>query len=258
MDRMLIEAEPLAGLERIRHGFFTREGGVSRGIYASLNCGFGSQDAAADVAENRRRVAERLGARAEMLATPRQHHSADVAVAEAPWPREAMPRADAVVTTQPGLAIGVSTADCVPVLLAHGTAGVIAAAHAGWRGALAGVLEAAVAAMERLGAARGGIVAAVGPAISQTAYEVGEDFERNFLAEDPESEGFFTRPDKAARPHFDLPGYVAARLERTEIARVDTLKICTYAAEDRLFSYRRSVHRREADYGRQISAIVIQ
>lgn len=254
---MRIEAKSLAAIEGITHGFFTREGGVSGGIYASLNCGLGSKDDPAQVAENRRRVAEALGTDEGSLVSPYQLHSAEAVVAEQPWTRADAPRVDAVVTARPGLAIAVSTADCVPVLFADADTTVIGAAHAGWRGALSGVLEAALEAMETLGASRTGIAAAIGPAISQAAYEVGEEFERQFLGEDRANARFFTRPDPASRPRFDLTGYVAARLKSANVAHVEMLEICTYSAEDRFFSYRRACHRGESDYGRQISAILI-
>ena len=253
---MLIEAKSLAEIENLRHGFFTREGGVSDGIYASLNCGLGSSDVTDKVMENRRRVEACLGS-VDHLVTPYQCHSADVVVADGPWTRENMPRADGIVTDRPGLAIGVSTADCVPVLFAEPTAGVVGAAHAGWRGARAGVLEATISAMQELGASRSAITAAIGPAISQAAYEVGEDFERNFIAENAQNDRFFTRKDPASRPHFDLTGYVASRLENAEVGKVEDVKTCTYGQENRLFSYRRATHRAESDYGRQISAILV-
>ncbi len=253
---MLIEAKSLSRLDGIRHGFFSRQGGVSDGIYASLNCGIGSNDVAGKVAENRSRVAERLGS-PDHLVTAYQIHSADVVVAEEPWSHENAPRADAIVTDRPGLAIGVSTADCVPVLFADRNARFVGAAHAGWRGALDGVLEAAISAMQQLGASRSAIVAAIGPAISQAAYEVGEDFERHFVAENAENKRFFIREKATTRPHFDLTGYVASRLRSAGIENVEDLKICTYADENRFFSYRRATHRAENDYGRQISAILV-
>ncbi|HUI95311.1 MAG TPA: polyphenol oxidase family protein, partial [Xanthobacteraceae bacterium] len=181
---MLLQAPSLTALDGVRHAFFTRAGGVSQGIYASLNGGVGSNDDRAHVAENRARMAAALGVAPAALMTPYQIHSADVVVAEAPWDAAARPRADALVTRVPGLAIGVSTADCGPVLLADPTARVIGAAHAGWRGALAGVTDAAIAAMERLGAVRGRIVAAIGPLIRQPSYEVGAELVEKFLAAD--------------------------------------------------------------------------
>lgn len=254
---MRLQSTSLSAHDRIVHGFFTRDGGVSGGIYGTLNCGPGSKDRPEDVAENRRRVAEELGLGAERLVSPYQYHSAEVFVAESTWTREDAPKADALVTREPGLAIGVSTADCVPVLFADADAGVVGAAHAGWRGALSGVLEATLEAMEKLGADRGAIRAAVGPAISQTAYEVGEEFRDNFLQADAANARFFAVPSSGAKPHFDLPGYAAMRLRGAGVAVVDELGVCTYAEENRLFSYRRSYHKSEDDYGRQISAIVI-
>lgn len=254
---MRLQSSSLAERKGIAHGFFTREGGVSGGIYASLNCGPGSKDRPEDVAENRRRVADVLGTKADRLVSPFQHHSAEVFVADEPWTRENAPRADALVTKRAGLAIGVSTADCVPVLFADADAGVVGAAHAGWRGALTGVIEATLDAMERLGARREAISAAVGPAISQAAYEVGEEFRAQFVDADSANARFFSQPAPGARPHFDLPGYAAARLQCAGVGHVEELKICTYADGNRLFSYRRACHRNEADYGRQISAILI-
>ncbi len=249
-------ASNLAGVSAIRHGFFTRRGGVSHGIFASLNCGQGSGDEPAHVLENRRRVAEALGASAGLVTLYQEHGvialSVDKAIA-----REGLPRADAVVTATPGLAVGVLTADCAPVLLADPEARVVAAAHAGWRGATAGILESAVTEMERLGAHRGHIIAAIGPCINQTAYEVGEDFARDVLRQDPAAEAYFARPNAGERPHFDLPGYAAMRLGRAGVGHVELAAPCTYENESEFFSYRRATHHREPDYGRQISAIVV-
>jgi polyphenol oxidase len=249
-------ADHLAALAGMRHGFFTRHGGVSQGDYASLNCGLGSRDDRAAVAENRARVARFLGA--ESLITAHQVHSATAVIVEKPWRVGERPRADAIVTATPGIALGVLTADCAPVLFADPQAGVVGAAHAGWRGALAGVLEATLAAMEQLGASHARIEAAVGPCIAQPAYEVGFEFEHAFLAADGESARFFARPDglEASRPHFDLPGYARHRLARAGVP-ARTLAPCTYAEAEDFFSYRRSQARKEADYGRQISAIVL-
>jgi len=253
----MLQAKSLAALAGIRHAFFTREGGVSQGIYASLNGGIGSNDDRAQVAENRARMAAALGVAREALLTAYQIHSANVVVAETPWTHEARPRADAIVTGVPGLAIGVSTADCGPVLLADADARVIGAAHAGWRGALAGVTDAAIAAMERLGARRARIVAALGPMIRQPNYEVGADLVERFRAADPTNARFF-RP--AARPGhalFDLPGYVAARLAAAGIAHIEDLAACTYADPARFYSFRRTTHLGEPDYGRHVSAIAL-
>jgi polyphenol oxidase len=241
----------------IRHGFFTREGGVSEGIYASLNCGLGSGDAPAAVRENRARVARKLGAEPDRLVTVRQVHSARALIAETPWPPEANPEADAIVTRTPGLALGALAADCAPVLFADPEAKVVAAAHAGWRGALSGIIEAAIEGMESIGARRERITAAVGPAIGQEAYEVGRDFERGFLDRDPGSADFFAAGKDEMHVQFDLPGYCLRRLKQAGVVRSEILPLCTYRVESLFFSYRRSVHRNEPDYGRQISAIVI-
>lgn len=252
-----IEAANLNAVSRIRHGFFTRAGGTSEGLYAGLNCGAGSKDDTARVLENRARVARYLRAASPDVVTLYQVHSATALAVDQAIPRDALPRADAVVTRTRGLAIGVLTADCTPVLLADGQAGVVGAAHAGWRGAAAGVLEAAIAAMEQLGADRGRIAAAIGPTINQAAYEVGADFEAAVAAEDAESLGFFTPMGSNLKAHFDLPGYVQARLNRAGIKNIERQTLCTYDHESLLFSFRRATHRAEPDYGRQISAIVV-
>jgi YfiH family protein len=252
-----IQARCLKDLDGIRHGFFTREGGVSEGIYAGLNCGLGSADRREAVIENRARVARRLGAAGEHVVTLHQTHSATAHVVDGPIPRERLPRADAVVTATPGLAIGALAADCAPVLFADVAAGIVAAAHAGWRGAVAGVVEAAVAAMVELGAQRERIRAAVGPCIGPAAYEVGPEFEVDLLARDPASARFFSREAAGARPRFDLPGYVEHRLHVSGLAAVERCAPCTYRNESLFFSYRRSRARGEPDYGRQISAIVV-
>ncbi|HDO51563.1 MAG TPA: peptidoglycan editing factor PgeF [Rhizobiales bacterium] len=254
---MIVESATLSNMAGIRHGFGTRKGGVSSGIYATLNCGVGSRDDQGDVAENRARLAKRLGASPGALVTPYQIHSAQVATAEKPWARGDAPRADGVVTARPGVAIAVSTADCVPVLFADCEAKVVGAAHAGWRGALSGILEAVLGAMEGLGADRARICATIGPAISQQAYEVGDEFEARFLAEDETSARFFERRPQNSRLYFNLTGYVAARLLGAGTGAVDDLKICTYGNSEHFFSYRRSYHNGDADYGRQISAILI-
>lgn len=251
-----IQAANLARLDGVRHGFFTRAGGVSSGLYAGLNCGIGSQDETATVLENRARVARHLGARLPEVVTLYQVHSALALVVTDPVPRANLPRADAIVTQTRGLAIGVLTADCTPVLLADSQAGVVAAAHAGWRGAAGGVLEAAIAAMEELGAARNRIAAAVGPTISQDNYEVGADFELALAAADVESAEFFA-PGANGKAHFDLPGYVTHRLRRAGLRDIERQTLCTYGHEAELYSYRRATHRAEPDYGRQISAIVV-
>jgi len=251
----MILAPALAKLPRVRHAFFTRAGGVSQGIYASLNGGLGSKDDAAHVAENRRRIAASLGAPA--LVTAFQVHSALAVVATAPWTREQAPHADAVVTKTPGLAIGVTVADCGPVLLADGEAGVVAAAHAGWRGAFDGVVEAAVAKMEELGARREHIAAAIGPLIRQPSYEVGPEFVARFRATDESFGKFFKPSPRDGHAMFDLPGFIALRLEQARVGSIEDLQLDTYEDETRFFSYRRATHRNEPDYGRLIAAIAL-
>jgi polyphenol oxidase len=253
---MMIEAPSLA-LSGIRHAFFTRAGGISAGLYASLNGGIGSRDAAENVAENRTRMATALGVEPHRFLTAFQIHSPNVVVAETPWPADGRPRADAIVTRMRALAIGVTTADCGPVLLADPHARVIGAAHAGWRGAVAGVLEATIEAMERLGAAPGQIRAAIGPMIRQSNYEVGVDLIARFDAEDRASSRFFAAAPRPGHALFDLGGYIAARLERAGVGNVEDLRLCTYADPERFFSYRRTTHRAEADYGRHVNAIAL-
>jgi YfiH family protein len=252
-----VEAPALARLGGIRHAFFTRDGGVSPGIYASLNAGVGSNDVPENVATNRARMATSLGVAPERFLTCYQIHSPDVVVADAPWSAQARPRADAIVTSTPGLAIGVSTADCGPVLFADPDARIVGAAHAGWRGALAGVTDATIAAMERLGAARERIVAAIGPMIRQPNYEVGAELLDRFVAADPANRRFFGPAARDGHFMFDLAGYVAARLGAAGIGAIDDLDRCTYADPDRFYSYRRMTHRGETDYGRHINAIVL-
>lgn len=256
-DLKPIESAALASLNGIRHGFFTREGGVSRGIYAGLNCGQGSKDDAADVLENRTRVARHLGAADARVLTLHQVHSATAFVVDSHIPRQHLPEADAAVTRTSGLVIGVLAADCGPVLFADPEAGVIGAAHAGWRGAVGGVLRATIAAMEGLGARRERIVAAVGPCINQASYEVGPEFEAELLARDPANSRYFRRHEASGRALFDLPGYIEGRLAALGLKLIERQTQCTYGNESRLFSYRRATHRSEPDYGRQISAIVL-
>jgi polyphenol oxidase len=253
---MMIEAQTLA-LDGIRHGFFTRAGGVSDGLYASLNGGIGSDDRPDRVAENRARMAAAVGVAPGRFVTAYQMHSPQVVVAEAPWPADARPRADAIVTRMRELAIGVTTADCGPILFAEPAARVIGAAHAGWRGALTGVVEATVAAMEQLGAARGEIRAACGPMIRQANYEVGPDLIARFAAEDAASSRFFAPATRSGHALFDLGGYIGSRLSRAGIHHVEDLGLCTYADAERFFSYRRATHRAEADYGRHVNAIAL-
>jgi YfiH family protein len=253
----MLQAPSLAKLARIRHGFFTRAGGVSQGIYASLNGGVGSNDAQDKVNENRARMAATLGVRPDRLLTLYQTHSPEVVVAEQPWTRDNRPRADAIVTRTPSLAIGVSTADCGPLLFADSQAGVIGAAHAGWRGALTGVIEATVKAMEQLGANRGRITTALGPTISQPNYEVGPEFVTRFVSADAANARFFKTSERAGHALFDLNGYIAACIQRAGIVKYEDLGLCTYAEPERFYSFRRSTHRSEPDYGRHINAITL-
>lgn len=254
----MLTTGPLNDLPGVRHGFFTRQGGVSEGIYDSLNCGFGSKDAAEAVAVNRVRAMEKIEIEEARLVTVWQHHSPDVAAVERPWARGDNPKADALVTNKAGVALGILTADCAPVLLADAAAGVIGAAHAGWKGALGGVLENTVAAMVTLGAEASRIVAGVGPCIAQRSYEVGPEFAVPFLAQDPENESYFLDNGKTGRAHFDLKGYVARRLVAAGVTRVEVLPCDTCAEERLFFSHRRSVKRGEGDYGRGLSAIYLE
>ena len=253
----MLQAPALSKLPRIRHAFFTRDGGVSQGVYTSLNGGVGSDDAPDKVAENRGRMAANLGVAPDRFLTPYQIHSPDVVVAVEPWTRDNRPRADAVVTATPQLAIGVSTADCGPLLFADTQAGVIGAAHAGWRGAFTGVIEATVTAMEKLGAGRKRVVAVLGPTISQPNYEVGPEFVERFLAADTKNAGYFIASEKPGHAMFDLKKYIAARVQHAGIVNFSDLGRCTYAEPELFFSYRRSTHRHEPDYGRHINAIAL-
>lgn len=239
-------------LAPLRHGFFTRRGGASSGIFAGLNCGTGSSDQSEIVSINRARVAEAMQVSPDHLTTVHQVHSADVV--HVTGPQSERPRADAMVSATPGLALAVLTADCQPVLFADHDAQVIGAAHAGWRGALDGVLEATIDAMEALGADRSAITAVIGPTISQAAYEVGPEFLESFLAEDPANSRFFAN-GQGDRYHFDLPGFGLYRLRRAGIGHAEWIHHCTYADPERFYSYRRSIHAGEADYGRLISVI---
>jgi YfiH family protein len=254
---MKVHAETLSALDGIRHAFFTREGGVSGGIYASLNSGIGSNDDAAAVTENRARMAKALGVDAERLLTAFQIHSPNVVVVEEPWTVENRPRADAIVTRTPGLAIGVSTADCGPLLFADPKARVIGAAHAGWRGAFTGVIEGTIAAMEALGADRSRMTVALGPLIRQRNYEVSQSFVDEFVRTDESYARFFGPAARPGRAMFDLPGFIASRIAQTGIGQFEDIGLCTYADPDRFYSYRRSTHRSEPDYGRHVNAIVL-
>ncbi|MCW5770954.1 MAG: peptidoglycan editing factor PgeF [Rhodospirillaceae bacterium] len=245
---------PLLNRPGIRHGFFGRQGGVSGGIYGSLNCGPGSADAPDAVRENRARVARTLGA--DHLLSLHQIHGVEVVTVTEPW-SENRPRSDAMVTDRPGIALGTLAADCGPILFADAEAGVIGAAHAGWRGALAGVADATVAAMERLGAVRARIVAVLGPTIAQASYEVGAEFPAPFLAQDRDNARFFAPGVRPGKFQFDLPGYIVSRLARLGIAG-EWLGHDTCSAPDTYFSYRRTTLAGGGDYGRNVSAIVLE
>ena len=250
-----VEINRAISLGRLPHGFLGRRGGMSVGECAGLNVGLGSKDDPEAIAGNRRLAVAALLPDAE-LATVHQVHSAEAVVAYEAWPHQERPRADAMVTDRPNLLLGILTADCAPVLFADHNAVVVGAAHAGWRGALAGVTDATIEAMELLGARRDHIHAAVGPCIAQPNYEVDDDFRARFLAPDPDNARFFVE-GPAGKPHFDLEDYVVHRLIAAGIGEVEALNLDTYANEDRFFSFRRATHRGEADYGRQLSAIAI-
>jgi len=254
----IVQAAPLAGLSGIRHAFFTRRGGVSGGLFAALNCGLGSGDDMGAVTANRAAAMAGLGLPAGALTTPYQIHSARVLTVTDPWPGgPGAPQGDAVVTDRPGVALGILTADCVPVLFADPAAGVVGAAHAGWKGALGGVLEETVRVMESLGAAADRIVAAVGPCIRQSSYEVGDDFRARFVAADPANVRFFAAGARPGHCQFDLAGYTAARLAGIGLAAVADVGEDTCADAGRFFSYRRSVLRGEGGYGRALSSIAL-
>ena len=250
-----VEIIRAVSLGTLPHGFLGRRGGVSIGALAGLNVGYGSNDERSAIDENRRLAIAALCSDAA-LATVHQVHSADVVVVEQPWAQEDRPRADAMVTDRPGLLLGILTADCAPVLFADEEAGVIAAAHAGWRGALAGVTDSAISAMERLGSRRENIHAAVGPCIAQPSYEVDHGFRTRFTAHDRDNARFFIEGE-GDKHHFDLEGYVVHRLIAAGVGEVEALHLDTYGDPDRFYSFRRSTHRGEEDYGRQLSAIAL-
>lgn len=264
-NKTMITAEALSRDGRVRHGFFTRQGGVSEGVYASLNCGFGSGDNPDHVAANRGRAMAKLnpdlnpgpGPEGGGLVTLYQVHSAVAVAVDEPWSPGEAPEADAFATRTPGMALGILTADCAPVLFADETAGVIGAAHAGWRGALGGVLEAAVDAMCGLGAECGRIHAAIGPCIQQASYEVGPEFHDRFISADPSHAVFFETASRDGHFMFDLPGCLAKILKNLGLAAIETAAGDTCADEDRFFSYRRAAQRGEKDYGRALAAIMI-
>lgn len=244
-----------AKAEGIRHGYFTRIGGVSNGIYSGLNTGIGSADDPQLVRENRRRVAEWMGVPDTHLLSAYQIHSPDVVIVREPFAER--PKVDAIVTDRPGIAVGASSADCGPLLFADARARVVAAAHAGWKGALAGVLENTVAAMESLGARRENIVAVLGPSIGPDNYEVGAEFVARFVEADARNRDYFAPSANAGHAMFDLNRYTVDRLKQSGVT-AEALNRCTYAEEDLFYSYRRTTHRREPDYGRQISAIALE
>jgi YfiH family protein len=252
--RMAIRAPVLGDAA---HAFFTRRGGVSQGVYSSLNGGVGSQDDPASVAENRARMARALGVAPENFLVPYQVHSADALAVSAPWPADERPRCDGLVTATPGLALGVTGADCGVLLFSDASAGVIGAAHSGWKGALSGMVEALVAAMEGLGARRSDILVALGPTIAQRSYEVGPEFFARFEAEDESFIRFFAPSDRPGHFLFDLPGLIALRAERAGVGCFENLGLDTYSDETRFYSYRRTTHRGEPDYGRLVAAIAL-
>jgi YfiH family protein len=253
---MRLASPALSAIPGLCHAFFTRQGGVSDGVYESLNGGLGSEDDAANVAENRRRMAEQMGVPPQRLLSAYQIHSPDAVVATGPWQGAARPRADAIVTRTEGLAIGITAADCGPILLVDPNARVIGAAHAGWKGALTGIVESTVEAMEKLGAERGGMVASIGPLIRQHSYEVGGEFVERFIEADAEHAMFFIPSAREGHAMFDLAGFIRMRLENAGVLMIDDIGVDTYS-DERFYSYRRSVHRGEPDYGRHVHAIVL-
>ena len=253
----MLTAPSLASVPRLRHGFFTRAGGVSRGAFAALNCGFNSRDKPGAVRENRRRAAEKLGRRAEDLLTLAQVHSAEAVAVTEGFDLQSRPEADGLATCEPGLLLGILTADCAPLLFADPVAGVIGAAHAGWRGALDGIAEATLSAMENLGAERKHIRAAIGPCIAQASYEVGPEFQARFLQAD-RANGYYFETGIADRLQFDLKSYVADRLARCGLAGISVEPADTCAEDLRFFSCRRAAKQGEGHYGSLLSAIVIE
>jgi YfiH family protein len=258
-DVMLLEGDSLSSVSNLRHGFFTRKGGVSDGIHQGLNVGFGSDDHPERVAENRKRAAAAFGVGTDRLTTVYQVHGTDVAVLDRPLDRERddIPRADAMVTNVPDVMLGILTADCTPVLFCDPVAKVIGAAHSGWRGSFAGVSESTVSAMEELGAARDQIVAAIGPCIGRASYEVDSGFRDTILSGPQGDEDLFDPSTRSGHFMFDLPEYVYRRTVATGIAKVDLLARDTLAEEDLFYSYRRNTLRQKPDYGRQLSAIML-
>ncbi|WP_020591102.1 peptidoglycan editing factor PgeF [Kiloniella laminariae] len=255
----MLNSPALENLNGIRHGFFTRQGGVSTGLYSSLNCGFGADEPRENVLENRSRALARMDSPDASLVTAYQFHSADVHIVEQTWTSpEGAPRGDALVTNRPGIALGIMTADCTPVLFADPLAGVIGAAHAGWQGAIKGVTDSTLLAMEKLGAKRENIHVAIGPCIAQMSYEVGAEFAQRFCEEQESNLEYFIPSPREGRFLFDLRRYVGSRLKQSGIKQLSVSKNDTYSEADLFFSYRRSCHLKEADYGRGLSAIVLE
>lgn len=261
-DAMRLEGRALGKLKHTAHGFFTRAHGVSEGIYRGLNCGAGSNDKPEHVAENRKRVAQSLGLKADELVSVHQIHSPRTVYVDRPWnvgdgPQADAPQADAMVTDRPGIGLGILTADCTPVLLADAERPLIGAAHAGWKGAVGGVLDSVVEEMISRGAKHASLIATIGPTISQANYEVGAEFREQFLQQDPHSEQWFVPGKRDEHFQFNLPGFVCNRLKQLGVGTVEDMGLCTYADEDRFFSYRRTTHRTQSDYGRGISVITL-
>jgi polyphenol oxidase len=254
---MTLGSSLLSAIPGLRHAFFTRDGGVSDGIYAGLNGGLGSNDDPRNVVENRRRMAEQMGVAPDHFLSVHQVHSPDAVVASGPWDGASRPRADAIVTRTEGIAISVTAADCGPILLVDPNARVIGAAHAGWKGALTGILESTIDAMERLGAERGGMVAAIGPLIRQHSYEVGGEFVERFIDAEADNAVFFLPSAREGHSMFDLAGFIRMRLENAGVLMIDDIGVDTYS-DERFYSYRRSVHRKEPDYGRHVHAIALE
>jgi YfiH family protein len=254
---MTLGSSLLSAIPGLRHAFFTRDGGVSDGIYAGLNGGLGSNDDPRNVSENRRRMAEQMGVAPDHFLSVHQVHSPDAVVASGPWLGASRPRADAIVTRTEGIAISVTAADCGPILLVDPNARVIGAAHAGWKGALTGILESTIDAMERLGAERGGMVAAIGPLIRQHSYEVGGEFVERFIDAEADNAVFFLPSAREGHSMFDLAGFIRMRLENAGVLMIDDIGVDTYS-DERFYSYRRSVHRKEPDYGRHVHAIALE
>lgn len=258
MDINHKQSPTLARHENITHAFFTRGGGFSKGIYASLNCGLGSDDDQNDIDQNRCHVAQSLNVQNDKLIGVYQIHSNRVETIHGARPHASAQKADALVTKSPGLALSIATADCAPVLFCDATASVIGAAHAGWKGAISNVIEETISAMEDLGAKRINICASVGPCISQDAYEVGSEFREQFLNDSTNHQSFFEQGKSQDKWQFDLQGFVLAKLAKANISTSDAIELCTYANEDLFFSYRRTTHKKESDYGRMLSCIVLK